>query len=283
MILQKDTLFVTIGNTVFRSSKFQNPQFVFDEEALKGFLDGVNVKRTEAARPNQWGDFKEPGLLGPRNLTLTGTAVADSAAQLMQMRDEFASLLTDGGYQEIEIQNSSTTRYLNAALNGSSSWVQKLDNVAVWKLELYAPDPRMYGPQRSVQVTDGTVNGGLKFAISYPMNFGGPIKTQAVTISNDGNAISWPVFRVTGDYFSGFEVTDGLNSIIRYEGIVTRTAPVFIDTARGTATQNGVDNSRMLSRRDWFGIPPESSIAPRFLPIQDAFGWCDIMYRDTWI
>lgn len=283
MILQKDTLFVTIGNTVFRSSRFQNPQFVFDEDALKGFLDGVNVKRTEAARPNKWGDFSEPGLLGPRNLTLTGTAVADSPSQLMQMRDEFAALLTDGKYQEIEIQTTATTRYLNVALAGSSSWVQKLDNVALWKLELYAPDPRMYGAQKSAQITDSTVNGGMDFPIDYPLDYGGPIQSQAVSISNAGNTDAWPVFKVTGDYFSGFQITDGLNSVITYEGIVTLTAPVFIDTAKGTAIQNGTNKSSLLTRRDWFSIPAGSSLSPRFFPIQDAFGWCDIMYRDTWI
>lgn len=283
MILQKDNLFVTIGGTVFRSSKYMNPQFVFDEEALKGFLDGVNVKRTEAARPNHWGDFKEPGLLGPRNLTLTGTAVADSPDQLMELRDEFSAILTHGGYEEIQIQTSSTIRFLNVALAGSSSWVQKLDNVALWKLELYAPDPRMYGEQRSVQITDYTISGGLKFPLRYPMSFGGPIVTQSISIANEGNAKSWPVFKVTGDYSNGFKVTDGLNAIIQYDGLVTRQAPVYIDTARGTAHQNGVDNSNLLSRRDWFYIPPYSSIAPRFMPNQDAFGFCDIMYRDTWI
>jgi hypothetical protein len=283
MILKKDLLNVTIGNTVLRSSPYMNPQFVLDDNALTGYYDGVNIKRTEAVRPNQWGDFAEPGLLGPRTLSLTGTAIADSPQQLHAMRDEFISTLSHGGYEEIGIQNTYGTRFLNVALSGSPSWVQKIDTAALWKLELYAPDPRMYGYEQSIQITDGSVSGGMNFPVGYPVDFGGPIVSMAMSIYNAGNAKSWPVFKVTGNYFSGFKITDGLNSSIIFDGVVSMESPVYIDTGKGTATQNGVDKSSMLSKRDWFGIPPKSSIAPRFFPIQDAAGWCDIMYRDTWI
>jgi hypothetical protein len=283
MILTKDILNVTIGKTVFRSSPFQNPQFVLDDNALTGFYDGVNIKRTEAPRPNQWGDFPEPALLGPRTLVLTGTAVANTPQQLHDMRDEFTSLLVDGGYSEIAIQNLSDTRYISVSLGQNPSWVPKIDTAAVWKLELYAPDPRIYSYPKIQKVTDGTIGGGLNYPVAYPMNYGGSTQLQAVTIYNDGNSPSWPVFTVTGNFFTGFEITDGLNSVIRYDSAVTMQAPVIIDTAKGSAMQMGADNSRYLSRRDWFSIPPKSSIQPKFVPFQDAAGWCDIMYRDTWI
>lgn len=283
MILKNDNLFVTIQGTEFRSSKTAFGQFVFDPDALSGFLDGVGVKRTDTVRPNQWGDFSEPGLLGPRRLTLTGTAVANSPQQLLQMRDQFTGLLVDGTYSEISVQNSVEVRYIEVTLEGTPSWVQKLDTVALWKLELYAPNPRMYGAQKSIQISDGTVTGGINFPLSYPLNFGGPIVSQALGISNKGNTEAWPVFKVTGNYFNGFKLWDGLNSFIIYDGTVTMQSPVTIDSFRGSATQNGIDKSSMLSRRDWFSIPAGGTIMPRFIPLQDATGWCDIMYRDTWI
>ncbi|UDL16779.1 minor tail protein [Arthrobacter phage Atuin] len=283
MILKQDTLSITLEGTVFRAKPYMNPQFVLDEEALKGFYDGVNVKRTEAVRPNKWGDFAEPGLLGPRNITISGAAVASTPSQLHSLRDELMSILHDGSYREMEVRNSDGPRYITVALAGSPSWVQKIDTAAVWKLELYAPDPRMYGEEKTTQITDGTLKGGINFPISYPLNFGGAIVNPATSIYNDGNTKSWPVFKVTGDYPSGFKIWDGLNNFITYDGIVSTQSPVTIDTFRGAAFQNGIDQSVALSRRDWFSIPPKSSIAPRFLPIQDSFGWCDIMYRDTWI
>lgn len=283
MYLRNDNLFVTIGQTIFRSSKSGLGQFVFDPDALQGFLDGVGVKRSDTVRPNQWGDFSEPGLLGPRRLTLTGTAIASSPTQLLQMRDEFTSLLIDGLYREISIQNSVETRYITVTLEGTPSFVQKLDNVALWKLELYCPNPRMYGMEKTLQVTDGSTSGGMNLPVSYPISFGAAVTTPSFAIFNNGNTDSWPTFKVTGNFYGGFSVSDGLNNIITFEGDVTMAAPVYIDTLRGMATQNGVDKSTLLSRRDWFSIPPKSSILPRFLPRQDATGWCDIMYRDTWI
>lgn len=283
MILHNDDLVVTIGTTIFRAKPYMAPQFVFDPDALQGFFDGVNVKRNETTRPNQWGDFRETALLGARHLTLTGTAVATTPAQLLSMRDEFTSILTHGGYTEITVENSTEKRYITVGLEGSPSWVQKIDTAALWKLELYAPDPRMYGSQQSIQITDSTVSGGMDYPMNYPVNYGGGIKVQAVSMENRGNTNSWPVFKVTGDFFAGFNITDGAGKIITYDGVVTMTAPVTIDTGAGTATQNGVDKSSSLSRRDWFSIPAKKSIQPMFLPKQDAVGWCDIMFRDTWI
>lgn len=283
MILSNDNLFVTIENTIFRSSKTGTRQFIFDETALTGFLDGVNIKRDDTVRPNQWGDFSEPGLYASRHLTISGTAVASSTAELLSMRDEFVGLLSDGGYHEISVRNSVEVRYLTVGLDDSASWVQKTDTFAVFKLELYAPNPRIYGPSRGIQITDTTINGGIEYPLDYPVDYGGGIKTMSIPISNRGNSPSWPVFKVTGNFYAGFHVTNNAGSIITYEGIVTMTDPVTLDSASGTAMQGGTDKSSMLTRRDWFAIPPGGSIQPMFYPIQDSVGWCDIMYRDTWI
>lgn len=283
MILKNDDLFVTINNTIFRAKQFMKPQFVFDPDALQGFYDGVSVKRSETVRPNQWGDFKEPGLLGSRHMTMSGAAVASTPAELLSMRDEFTSLLTDGEYKEISVQNATDTRYVNVTLDGQPSWVQKGDTVAVWKLDLYAPDPRMYGSVQGVQITDSTISGGIDYPMDYPLDYGGGVKEISYYISNRGNTEAWPKFVVRGNYYDGFSITNNAGSIITYDGIVSNSAPVTIDTATGTATQSGVDKSSLLSRRDWFSIPPGGIIQPMFLPKQDAVGWCDIIYRDTWI
>lgn len=283
MILSKDVLNITIDGTVFRSSPFQNPQFVLDEKALEGFLDGVGVKRSETTRPNQWGDFSEPSLLNSRHMTLTGTAIASSTEQLMQMRDEFTALFRGGAYREISIQNSVDTRYTTVAIEGQPSFVQKLDSVAIWKLDIYAPDPRLYGLHRNVIITDSTITGGLDYPMDYPLNYGGGTKVQAIAIENNGNTESWPTFTVTGNFLDGFSITNNNGKYLTYRGVVTMQSPITIDTASGTATQNGTDVTVGLSQRDWFSIPPGGSIQPLFLPTVDGVGWCDILYRDTWI
>lgn len=283
MFLKNDDLFITINDLIFRSHMHINPQLLFDPDAVVGFYDGVNVKRPSTSKPNQWGDFQETGFFDNRKLTLTGTAVADNAEQLLELRDKFVMIISPDEYVEIAIKNSTETRYITVTLDDQPSWVQKVDNAAVWKLDLYAPDPRMYGPIRSEQITDSTVSGGIDYAMSYPLDYGGGVREQAFQLVNNGNTDSWPKFIVTGDFFQGFNITNNAGKIITYNGVVTMSAPVTIDTGAGTAVQNGIDKSNSLSRRDWFSIAPKSSLQPLFLPIQDGNGWCDIIYRDTWV
>lgn len=283
MIIKNDVLNIMIDGTIFRSSPFKNPQFVFDEKAVEGFLDGVDIRRSETVRPNQWGDFYEPALLGSRHMSLTGTAIANDPIQLMQMRDEFVSLFANGEYREISIQNSAGTRYSTVTVESQPSFVQKLDNIAVWKLDLYAPDPRMYGGINKIIITDSTIKGGVDFPMDYPLDYGGATKVQVYAVENGGNTMAYPVFQVVGSYLSGFSITDTTGRVLKFDGIVTNSAPVIIDNAAGTATQNGNDVTTLLSRRDWISIPAGGSIQPFFIPTMDGVGWCDIMYRDTWI
>jgi hypothetical protein len=283
MLLKEDNLIVTISNLIIYAKKQTGSYFVFDPDAVQGFYDGVSPKRTEEHRPNQWGDFSEPSLLNGRLLTLTGAAIASSSQELHDMRDAFTSLLIDGKYIEIQIQNSSGSRYIKVTLGAQPAFVQKTDTAALWKLELYAPDPRIYGTLRRIQITDNTDDGGIDYPWDYPLDYGGTIVRQSTTIYNDGNTDSWPTFIITGDFNGGFTLGNNAGKLIKYDGIVTTSAPVIIDTAAGTAMQNGINKSISLSRRDWFSIPPQQSIQPLFSPTQNTFGWCDIVYRDTWI
>lgn len=283
MLLQNDFLTVKIGKLTFTSNMGTKPYYTLDPDAVIGWTDGVNVRRDTTARPTGWGDFPERGYKSSRMITLTGLAVANTSAELHKMRDDFMGILNHGGYEEIQITNSYGSRYASVALEGPNNWIQQLDNVATWKMDLYAPDPRLYGVQKTSQLTDSTMSGGVKLPIEYPIKFYTPPAAMAVVVENNGNADAWPKFVVTGDFFSGFEISNNNSKTVRFEGIVTMTAPVTIDMARGTAIQNGVDKSSQITKRDWFAIPPRSSLQPMFLPIQDAFGWCDILYRDTWI
>ena len=285
MLLKNEVIVLTIGDTVFKSFCTDNqPHFVFDASAVEGFYDGVNVKRSEESRPNQWGDFSEPTLLGPRVLTLTGYAKGKNPTELHALRDEFTALLVNDQYVEISVANSVWTRYLTVALTGKPSWIIETDNVARWKLELYAPNPRIYGEERTVQTVAKTDTEGLAFLLEYPLTYtitGDPVPEQFVT--NNGNTTAYPVFKVTGDFEAGISLTDNNGKYVTYTGLITYAAPVEIDMGKGTATQNGIDKTVLLSQRDWLTVPAYSTIQPSILPLENGAGWCDIIIRDTWI
>lgn len=285
MFLQNDHLIVTLGSATFYSHQqpWTTPTFYFDETALVGWLDGVGPKRNTTTRPVSDGDFAEPANLNSRLITMTGAAKADTVANLHAMRDEFMGLVSDGLYHDFSVTDTSGTRWASVGLGGQPAWVQQSDKTATWKIDLYAPDPRVYGVQKTQTLMGLQVNGGLKTPIAYPLDYGVPKNQQGLFITNSGNANAWPGFRVTGNYPSGFSLTDNLGNFITYTGAVGLTAPVYIDSLEGTATQGGQDRSTFLSKRNWWPIGPGVTLTPSFLPLQAANGWCDIIYRDTWI
>lgn len=285
MIIQDDFITINVGGLTFSSRNAKSaPQFVLNPDAITGWYDGVSVKRTSAVRPGSFGDFAEPGSRNARLITITGTAVAKDAIGLHKMRDDFMGILGSGGYEEMSLQNKSGTRYAMVTLEGTPGWVQQIDNAAFWKLDLYAPDPRIYGEQKTLTLgTSSVSSGGLAYALKFPLNFHTDIQDQLRVVSNAGNSNSWPMFRVTGNLPAGFVLSDNRGNLVRYEGPVSQYAPVLVDMGRGTAVQNGVDNSVLLSIRQWFPIEPNQSLSPSFEPIVTGAGWCDIIYRDTWI
>jgi len=286
MYLKNDRIVVTIKNTTFRSFRSGTVgQFVLDPTALTGWTDGSNVRRDDTLRPVSSGSFTEPYVFSSRLIALSGTAVARDSSELQAMRDVFTGLFTEGEYVEISVETSTGIRYATVGLEGSPSFVQQLDNVALFRLELFAPDPYIYGPEKTVTVgATSSAGGGLKYALKYPLNYNATNDAkQDSTVTNNGNVRAWPSFVVTGDYYAGFIISDGVDRRVTYTGMVTKQSPVIIDMAKGTALQGGIDKTIHLSERDWFSVEPNSTLRPTFDPIQDASGWCDIIVRDTFI
>jgi len=286
MYLKTDRIIVTLKGINFRSYRSGGTgEYVLDPTALTGWDDGVTVRRDATVRPVSNGDFKEPYTFGSRLIGISGTAIATSRGELQRMRDALAGILADGEYADISVETSVSTRYAVVGLEKSLEWVQQHDTVAAFRLELYAPDPHIYGTERTITLgATNNVGGGLIYPLAYPLNYNpATLLTYNPTMVNNGNAISWPKFKVTGDYYSGFTLTDGKDNKVTYNGIVSTAAPVEIDMGKGTATQNGTDKTVLVSERDWFGILPGETIKPEFVPIQSATGWCDIIIRDTFI
>lgn len=286
MYLKNDKIVVTIKNTVFRSSRVGPVgQYILDPTAMLGWTDGTAARRDATVRPVSSGDFTEPYTFSSRLITLSGAAVAKDSVDLHAMRDKLVGLLQEGEYVEMSVETIAGTRYATVGLEGTVSWTRQLDNVAVWKLDLYAPDPYIYGVERTINLGATTsAGGGLDYPLNYALNYNRlNIAEQDNSITNNGNAKAWPKFRISGDYYSGFIITNGRDKKIIYNSMVTSASPVTLDSGKGTATQNGVDRTVYLSERDWFSIAPGEVIRPEFLPIQAASGYCDIIVRDTFI
>lgn len=286
MILSHDFLNVTIKGVTFRSAPNTKAarDFFLDSAALVGWDDGVGARRQVTQRPVTNGDFPDIATMAARSLTLTGTARANTPQDLHAMRDQLMGLLSDGQYTQIAVQNSAGTRYATVGQDNTPSWVQHADTFASFKLDLFQPDPRIYGEQHMISIYGApTAAAGLDYTLTYPLDYHTAVSQQTQYIFNNGNADAWPVFTVAGNFYGGFTITDNLGHKITYMGDASLYASVVIDTAAGTATQGGQDRSTLLTSRDWFSVPAGGSIQPSFNPVNGATGWCDIIYRDTWL
>lgn len=284
MYLKSENIIINVDGVRFTSFQTALPQFVLDPIALTGWYDGVDIRRDITVRPTSWGDFSEGGRMAARAIAVSGTAIAKTSRQLGEMRDQFTSILSDGNYKEMSLQDASGTRYAEVGLEGAPVWLRQSDTVASWRIALYAPDPRILGGVQRVNIGEGGGDEGLEYPLRYPLNYDTSVDSKPKkVITNDGNVEAWPEFKVTGNFAKGFTITNGKDREVSYSGMVTNQAPVVIDMAKGTAIQNGVDKTILMRKREWFPIPPGGSIRPVFKATMAGTGWCDIIFRDTWI
>lgn len=289
MYLKTDQIVIEIDGTFLRSFSTSDPQFILDPDAIQGWYDGPATRRSAAPRSNGWGDFPEKSEQGSRTITLSGTARARSATDLLKLRDELVGLFADGAYRNMRVTTRDGARNATVGIESSPSWIRQGDSLAVWKLDLYAPDPRVYSEEHGpLPLGGGTPPTGLSYPISYPMNYGNSVDRSQGFIGNAGNTEAWPKFVAKGNMPYGFVIHNNAGKTVRYLGMVTTAAPVTIDMSTGTASQNGIDRTSLVDIRDWFSIPAGGSISPAFDPIQNgilpvAAASCAILYRDTWI
>lgn len=293
MILSKDILTLTIDGelSIYHNKESAerygdpNQQFIFDPDAIIGWDDTPDIKRTATARPASHGDFASRGYYGARLVTISGHAIADGPKTLYMMRDRLVSYLQDGQEHEITVFKGDELRSMKISQGSSLSWVQMFDHYAKWKVDLYAADPRMYGGVLKAQSVSQTLDGfALQFPLTYPISFGNQELPNTVILHNDGNSPSWPVYTVDDYLPSGFSIINGGKSIV-FSGAVLEGSPVVIDTYKGTATISGKDRSYQLTKRDWTPIPPYGTLPVEFSPLDgtESSAWVDIEWRPTWV
>jgi hypothetical protein len=286
MYLKNDRIIVRVAGLTFKSHGSPGEShFRLDPTAIVGWFDGADTRRDTSTRPIGWGDFAEIGRQSSRLITITGTAIAANEIELRMMRDAFVGMCADGGYRELSLETKVDTRYANVTRASKPLWTPLIDTAAAWSFDFYAPDPRIYGTIERLKVGDSkSSTGGFDYPVDYMIDYHSDTEIGGVvSVTNNGNVEAWPVFIINGEYNSGFSISNNRGSEVRWEGFVTNASPVTVDMISGTVTQSGRDRSELLSKRGWFSVQPGETLQPAFTPIQPGPGWCDIIFRDTWI
>ncbi|OII60859.1 hypothetical protein BJP40_08325 [Streptomyces sp. CC53] len=132
-------------------------------------------------------------------------------------------------------------------------------------IEWEASDPRRYGlVEHTATATLPAPEPGLAFPLAFPLSFGAPGSTGAMTVHNGGNSATHPVIEIRGpvDLPSITNTTTG--DILEYDLPLAAGDVLAIDTRAGAVTLNG-HASRLYTAtarsapENTFTLPPGAS------------------------
>lgn len=133
---------VTVGGLTFVAEDGTAATYSIDKDGLKGWFEGVEMRREVIARPNGNGDFDTPGFLGPRLITLSGLITAGDAAAFETAMKALEDLLADGSMDTFAVEQATGTYTAQVRRHGTPEII--IEKYGVWaryRLEFWAPDP----------------------------------------------------------------------------------------------------------------------------------------------
>lgn len=195
-----------------------------------GIDEGVQVRREQVARPGAHGAFSLPGHLDARVVTMAGHVLAPSPEMLLHMVRRLTGLLADGGTESLSVLGEREV-HLKVGLAAQTAVTVRGNDprVADFQLQLWAPDPRMYGEAHEFVSGQTAYHRG-----NFPAT---PVIELAGAAS--GNTITGPAGKA-------FTITQS-----RAAGQTHR-----IDLATGRVYLNGVLQLGVVSRGDLWTVPP---------------------------
>lgn len=248
---------------------------------LSGWTGGVGVRSTRTDRSGH-GQFPAPTLRAGRTITLGLVAERGSGPGIAEWERSISGLFSDGGTGTLEVETDGVTLVSRVDLDGEVK--PTINRTYEWgrvEIPLHAPDPYLYGAEQVTFLRAVTAGMGLEFPLCDPdLSFGAAL-LAADPIRNDGNAPSWDVYRIVGDFPGGARITaDG--RVVEWPWPITSGAPVEVRMS-GSVWVGASNVTHMASVRQWWSVGPGGIQTPDFSPLQGGSGWCEVHHRDTYI
>jgi hypothetical protein len=188
-------------------------------EDLDGWYDTPDPEPRDAERVLSDGAVWGPKTIRPREVTLTGSAVANDRRELISIRDQLAFRATMRQPIELVVSDRALGESLSASVRGISglTWRPVGPDAARWSLTVRAADPRRYETYWQtlvIQRTSGEAGGtGREYPRLYRWQYGSPVPPGSARLVNRGNAPA-PVYITYAGPLSESRLRYG-NSLIR--------------------------------------------------------------------
>lgn len=155
-------------------------------------------------------------------------------------------------------------------------------------LQFVASDPKRYAVTESTSPTVGLPSpgiGGLTFPLTFPLTFGTPGTPGSTTVTNVGEAATWPVYTLTGP-ITGPIITTGdakLRFANDFELALGQT--IVIDSDSRSVLLDGVARPDVLVQREWAYLPPETPVVVAFTGqgTYDPAAGLVVTFRAAWL
>lgn len=226
---------------------------------LDGWNDSPPVKSQDVARPNADGDFDLPINYGPRLVTIGGRVICSSQAQAQRARARITGLVQ--GLVRVQIMDEGLTTWADVKLNDAVT-TKRTGTLVRFLYQLRAPEPRRYGDANPYSIPSGS---------AY------------TTLSHQGNAVGYPVIKVSGSFPGGYVLQSSAGAEYRVTTALNAT-PHTIDMATGLLVRNGSVVSGGVTRADLWRIQGASTATDlRLQPITTGSGTAAVTLLNTYI
>ncbi|ALY08863.1 minor tail protein [Arthrobacter phage Galaxy] len=167
-------------------------ELFLEPDGLEGWDDGVDMRRDAVEVPQAHGAFDTPGYRDARNVVVHGRAWAGTPRRLAVLRAAVVGCLSDGGAGLLEVETAEEGELsASVRLSAKPVWRRRSPVDAEWSLQLWAADPRKFGPARRFRVVVDE----------------SPVQAQdGVLLWHAGNAEGTPEFVLRGDFPEGYRV-----------------------------------------------------------------------------
>jgi hypothetical protein len=255
---------------------------------LPGWLDAPDLRVQSTGRPDRHGVYAGRSLAGARVVEVLLTAVSDDLTLVDGIRAATA-IAEDPTEEELVVWFGTGAaqlvyaRLVRRALPTDLDWVT---GVRRCRLQFMAPDPRRYSvTEYSASIgLPPTPSGGLAFPLAFPLDFGATTSVGQLTVTNGGDATTWPTLQIQGPVTGPIVTNVGTGDQLVFDPTWTVAAgeTVEVDTDARSVTLAGVSRRDRLHRAGWFGLAPgDTNLTFTSVGAYDAAAELTVLWRDA--
>lgn len=245
---------------------------------LDGWWDPAASAGATTQKTNDHGVFLGEAFYTARVVQLEARVDGFSPGDSLAVARQLMTALTLNELTELSVTDEEGT--LTAAVRQEGDpLLARQGNRMVVSLSMLAPDPRRYGPWLTASTGLPVAGGGFVLPITLPVSSGGVATSGVLSIVNDGDVDSLPVFTVAGPV-NPFTITGDAGRQLAFAEAVPAGRTLVIDTAARTALLDGVANRAVTGT--WPALRPGLNTFRFDASAYDAGAQLTVSYRPAW-